>query len=89
MTATPIQFNARMRQRHLRGTIFYVIALLAIAVGMLTLVMLFFDVLTDGLGRLDGDFISSYPSRRAERVARRNVTFSPRGGTRVIATPRS
>ena len=28
-------------------------------------------------------------SRRAERVARRNVTFSPRGGTRVIATPRA
>ena len=27
-------------------------------------------------------------SPRAERVARRNVTFSPRGGTRVIATPR-
>ena len=27
-------------------------------------------------------------SRRAERVARRNVTFSPRNGTRVIARPR-
>ncbi len=27
-------------------------------------------------------------SSRAERVARRNVTFSPRHGTRVIATPR-
>jgi cytochrome P450 len=26
--------------------------------------------------------------RHAERVARRNVTFSPRGGTRVIARPR-
>ena len=28
------------------------------------------------------------PPRRAERVARRNVTFSPRHGTRVIATRR-
>ncbi len=27
-------------------------------------------------------------SGRAERVARRNVTFSPRGGTRVVAVPR-
>jgi cytochrome P450 len=27
-------------------------------------------------------------ARRAERVARRNVTFSPRHGTRIIATPR-
>jgi cytochrome P450 family 135 len=27
--------------------------------------------------------------RRAERVARRNVTFSPRHGTRLIATPRT
>jgi cytochrome P450 len=27
-------------------------------------------------------------SRKAERVARRNVTFSPRHGTRVIATRR-
>jgi hypothetical protein len=26
-------------------------------------------------------------SASAERVARRNVTFSPRGGTRVIASP--
>jgi cytochrome P450 len=28
-------------------------------------------------------------SRRPERVARRNVTFSPRRGTRVIATARA
>ena len=28
-------------------------------------------------------------SARAERPARRNVTFSPRGGTRVIATRRA
>ena len=28
-------------------------------------------------------------SPRAERVARRNVTFSPRGGTRVVATARA
>jgi cytochrome P450 family 135 len=27
-------------------------------------------------------------SRRAERVARRNVTFSPAGGTRLVAAPR-
>ena len=28
-------------------------------------------------------------SARAERVARRNVTFSPAGGTRVVATARA
>jgi len=28
------------------------------------------------------------PDVRAERVARRNVTFSPRGGTRILAGAR-
>jgi cytochrome P450 len=28
-------------------------------------------------------------SKRAERVARRNVTFSPRNGTRILATRRT
>ena len=42
-------------------------------------------VLTAILARFDLRAASS----RAERVARRNVTFSPRGGTRVIATPRA
>jgi cytochrome P450 len=41
-------------------------------------------VLTEILRRFD----LRAASRRAERVARRNVTFSPRHGTRVIATRR-
>ena len=32
--------------------------------------------------------LSAAPGARAERVARRNITFSPAKGTRVLATPR-
>ena len=32
--------------------------------------------------------LSPAPGARAERVARRNVTFSPAGGTRVVALTR-
>ncbi len=40
------------------------------------------------LGAILRRFDLQAASGRAERVARRNVTFSPRHGTRVIATPR-
>ena len=40
------------------------------------------------LGEILRRFDLRAAGRRAERVARRNVTFSPRHGTRVIARPR-
>ena len=45
---------------------FTVLCVVAVAVPLATLVYLFGDVLALGIGRLSWDFLSSYPSRRAE-----------------------
>lgn len=47
---------------------FYVIGLVATLIGLAVLLNLITDVLADGLGRLGWQFITSYPSRRAEEA---------------------
>lgn len=47
---------------------FYVIGLIATLIGLAVLLNLITDVLADGLGRLGWQFITSYPSRRAEEA---------------------
>ncbi|MBI5193089.1 MAG: phosphate ABC transporter permease PstA [Nitrospirae bacterium] len=47
---------------------FYVIGLIATLIGLAVLLNLITDVLADGLGRLGWQFISHYPSRRAEEA---------------------
>jgi phosphate transport system permease protein len=46
-------------------TLFGVLGLLAMMVGVLTLAALFTAMITDGVPRLTGDFFTSFPSRRA------------------------
>lgn len=45
--------------------LFMLVCLLAIIFGILSLIALIYGILRDGLGRLDWDFITSFPSRRA------------------------
>src|SRR3970040_1998142 len=45
---------------------FYVLGLLATLIGLAVLVALLLDVLSDGLGRLGWQFLTSYPSRKPE-----------------------
>lgn len=47
---------------------FYVIGLIATLIGLAVLLNLITDVLADGLGRLGWQFITNYPSRRAEEA---------------------
>jgi len=47
---------------------FRLLGLLAVGVAMTMLLALIFDVMADGLTRIDTDFFSSYPSRRASRA---------------------
>jgi len=47
---------------------FPVIGLLATLLGLVVLLTLIIDVLTDGLGRLGWQFLTSYPSRRPEEA---------------------
>ncbi len=47
---------------------FGVIGILALMVGVLTFMALFVDMAIQGLGRIDADFFTSFPSRRAENA---------------------
>jgi phosphate transport system permease protein len=55
--------SAHTRRRQLRGTIFQVLCLVAILIGVGTLAALLYDVLADGLGSLTWTFLTSFPSR--------------------------
>lgn len=55
-----------MIRRHKRNDIiFAVVGLLALMLGLLTLLTLFLDLVIDGYGRFNIEFLSQYPSRRA------------------------
>ncbi len=56
------------RRRRLAGTVFALVAGAATVVGVIFLVLLLVDVLRDGLGYLDAQFLTSYPSRFPERA---------------------
>ncbi len=53
------------RRRHLADLIFQIVALGVLLVALASLGLLIYDVLSDGLGRLDWQFMTSYSSRRA------------------------
>lgn len=57
--------RALIARHKLNDYIFSIIGLLATMVGVLVLLVLFFDMLRDGLPRLGYDFFTSFPSRRA------------------------
>ncbi len=62
------RFEPRLARRKLAGTVFLGACLAAIGLLLLALVLLLYEVLTKGLPYLDLDFLTSYPSRRAERA---------------------
>ncbi len=58
------QMRALIARHKLWDQIFAIVGLLAMFVGILTLVALFLDLLIDGAPRLTWDFFTSFPSRR-------------------------
>lgn len=62
------QFEPRLQRRHLIGRVFLGACLLAIAILMLTLLALLYDVLSRGLPWLDWDFVTGRPSARPARA---------------------
>ena len=54
--------------RRRRGNVFAACGLLATLVGLVVLVTLVLDVITDGAPRLSLDFLTSYPSRKPEEA---------------------
>ena len=59
---TPFQTNLKKRYR--QGNIFRYVSMIATYIGLVVLVILLVDVFIDGIGNLDWDFFSSYPSRK-------------------------
>ena len=53
------------RRRHLLDIGFQVVALLVLLIALAALGVLLYDVLSDGMGRLDWQFLTSFSSRRA------------------------
>jgi phosphate transport system permease protein len=62
------EYDPRVGRRHLHGRIFAGVAMAATLFGVVMLAVLLFDLVTDGLPRLSWDFVTSFPSRLAERA---------------------
>ncbi len=60
--------SALAMRRHMGDRLLGLFGLLAMLLGLVALGALLYDVARDGLGRLSWEFITSYPSRRAEQA---------------------
>jgi phosphate transport system permease protein len=65
---THTEFQRRMSRRKWQGRIFHALCLVAILIGLAMLGALLYDVLSQGLARLNWDFITSFPSRFPDRA---------------------
>lgn len=74
MTA-PAWILGRTRARNLREKGFILLLLVSVAVGVSALLILLIDVLSVGLPRLSWEFLSSLPSRFAERAGAKPAIF--------------
>lgn len=61
-------FSAIIRKRKRQDFVFNIIGILCTLVGIVTLGALLLDLIMDGAGRLDFSFLTSFPSRFAERA---------------------
>ena len=59
------EVRAMIKRHKLNDYIFSVIGLIALMVGLMTLMMLFVDLIYDGSAKFNLEFLSQYPSRRA------------------------
>lgn len=63
-----VEVRAMIKRHKLNDTIFAIIGLLALMVGLIALLMLFTDLVMDGYARFNIDFLSNFPSRRAAKA---------------------
>lgn len=59
------EVRAMIKRHKLNDSIFAIIGLVALMIGLLTLLTLFVDLVMDGYPRFNLDFMSEFPSRRA------------------------
>ncbi len=60
--------RAMIKRHKLNDTLFAIVGLIALMIGLLTLLTLFIDLVIDGHPRFNLQFLSEYPSRKAERA---------------------
>jgi phosphate transport system permease protein len=71
VTAAPVastRGDAGSKRRHLLDALFQVVGMVVLAIALSALAMLVWDVLRDGAGRLNWQFLTSIPSRNAEEA---------------------
>jgi phosphate transport system permease protein len=62
------QVRAMIRRHKLNDFIFSIVGLIALMIGLMTLMTLFIDLLMDGYTRFNSEFFQNFPSRKAERA---------------------
>jgi phosphate transport system permease protein len=62
------EVRAMIKRHKLNDTIFAIIGLLALMVGLIALLTLFIDLVVDGYQRFNPEFFSNFPSRRAAKA---------------------
>jgi len=62
------EVRAMIRRHKLNDYIFAMIGLIALMIGLMTLLTLFVDLIMDGYSRFSSDFFTEFPSRRAEKA---------------------
>ncbi|MCF8186974.1 MAG: phosphate ABC transporter permease PstA [Sulfuritalea sp.] len=62
------EVRAMIKRHKMDDYIFSIIGIIALMIGLLTLLTLFIDLIYDGSGRFNLKFLSDYPSRRAENA---------------------
>jgi phosphate transport system permease protein len=67
-SATDSAFAENLKRRHRREVIFIVLGIMATSVGLIALTMLVVDLAVSGLTRINFDFFTNFPSRRASQA---------------------
>ncbi len=66
--STDQPFADHLKRRHRREVIFIVLGIMATSVGLIALAMLVVDLALSGLTRINFDFFTNFPSRRASQA---------------------
>lgn len=78
-------FNINLSGRYRFDRIFEIVTWVAVAIALLVLATLITDVLVDGLPRLNWQFLSSFPSRKAEQAGLKSAIFGTMWVMSVVA----
>lgn len=65
---SPGEFNRNMARRKVKGHIFHALCLTAVLIGLGMLGTLLYDIISDGIQRVNWSFLTSFPSRKPEQA---------------------